>query len=186
MKWIIPALIFLVIIGSAQAYFISDNVPFTLSTSQTTYFIRDHVPNETVLHPEKIVVDGTHIQMEPDAGTANVTIQQLNSTSQNYIIQNSTPDMNMSVNTSNWSAGGTVEAYTNDSAVSNSTVNATGWINMVFNDVSDTTSTKFTLILIVTLPPAIVPFPLPSGLMIEEDNLRFNIANGKLEVYIVI
>lgn len=171
--------------ATAQAYFISPRVPFSPSEANVTYFLGNYVSNDTRLYSDKIYLDGTWIVMHPDNYTVNVTVEEINSTFQHYMIQNSSADINLSVNTSGWSADGTVESYSNDSAVSNTTVNSSGWVNVVFSDISDLTTTKFTMMLIVSIPVPIF-IPLPRGLMIEEDNIRFNIQTGRIEVYLVI
>lgn len=175
----------LLLMGSAQAYFISPNVTFSPSSANVTYFLRNYISNETVLHPDKIYLDGTWVVMHTDNGTVNATVDKINSTFQEFLLQNDTSNINLSVNTSGWTVSGTVESYSNDSATTNTTVNASGWVNTVFRNVTDSTTTKFTLILVATIP---IPtyFRIPSGLMIEENNVRFNIETGKVEVYIVI
>jgi len=184
-NWILSTFLFalLMLSLSAQAYFISSKVPFSPSSnSNITYFLGDYVSNETLLYPDKIYLDGTWVVMHTTGGTINSTVMKINDTYQHYNLENSTSDLNLSLNTSGWEAGATMTLYANDTGVSITVSNTTGWINVIFRNVTSGT-TKLTIILTAHAP---IPPPPSSGLMVEEDNIIFRISVGWLEIYLVL
>ena len=181
----IGALIFLLVIGSAQAYFISPNVPLDPSGVGVIYFLGDYVSNETLIYSDRIYLDGTWIVMVPDNYFVNVTVMKINSSFQHFMLQNSTGDINLSINTSGWSISVSAEVFANDTSVLNITSNSSGWINFLFQDFLGNTTNltisaeaiaqvllKWVVYPLITLPSTVI------RLVVEITNQETNITSS--------